>query len=60
MIPFRLVKSLDIMYVVAIQFIVAIILNIIIDDVLGRIGHIEDDNTQIVYTYSNFVKWQFN
>lgn len=56
MIPFRLVKSLDIMYVVAIQFIVAIILNVIIDGVLERIGHLEEDNTKIVYTYSNFVK----
>ena len=56
MIPFRLVKSLDIMYVVAIQFIVAILLNVIIDGVLERIGHIEEDNTKIVYTYSNFVK----
>ena len=56
MIPFRLVKSLDIMYVVAIQFIVAILLNVIIDGVLERIGHLEEDNTKIVYTYSNFVK----
>ena len=56
MIPFRLVKSLDIMYVVAIQFVVAILLNVIIDGVLERIGHIEEDNTKIVYTYSNFVK----
>ena len=56
MIPFRLVKSLDIMYVVAIQFVVAIILNVIIDGVLERIGHLEEDNTKIVYTYSNFVK----
>ena len=56
MIPFRLVKSLDIMYVVAIQFIVAIILNVIIDGVLERIGHLEEDNTKLVYTYSNFVK----
>ena len=56
MIPFRLVKSLDIMYVVAIQFIVAILLNVIIDGVLERIGHLEEDNTTIVYTYSNFVK----
>ena len=56
MIPFRLVKSLDIMYVVAIQFIVAILLNVIIDGVLERISHLEEDNTKIVYTYSNFVK----
>ena len=56
MIPFRLVKSLDIMYVVAIQFVVAILLNVIIDGVLERIGHLEEDNTKIVYTYSNFVK----
>jgi len=56
MIPFRLVKSLDIMYVVAIQFVVAILLNVIIDGVLERIGHIEEDNIKIVYTYSNFVK----
>ena len=44
------------MYVVAIQFVVAIILNVIIDGVLERIGHLEEDNTKIVYTYSNFVK----
>ena len=56
MIPFRLVKSLDIMYIVAIQFVVAILLNVIIDGVLERIGHLEEDNTKIVYTYSNFVK----
>ena len=56
MMPFRLVKSLDIMYVVAIQFILAIILNVIIDGSIEHIDRIEDDNTKMVYTYYNFIK----
>ena len=56
MIPFRLVKSLDIMYVVAIQFIVAILLNVIIDSAVKKVDNTEDDNTKMVYTYYNFIK----
>ena len=56
MIPFHLVKTLDIMYVVAIQFVIAIGLNIIIDRVFKKLDNTEHDNKKIEYTYVNFIK----
>ena len=56
MLPFRLVKSLGIMYVAAIQFMIAIGLNIIIDSAVKKFDKTEDDNIKIEYTYYNFIK----
>ena len=56
MVPFRLVKSFDIMYVVSIQFLTAIGLNIFIDSVVKRFDTVDDENKKIKYTYRDFIK----
>ena len=56
MLPFRLVKSLDIMYVVAIQFLTAIIINIVIDSIVKKYDKPKEYN-QTDITYNDFLKY---
>ena len=56
MIPFRLVKSLDIMYIVAIQFLLAVGLNIVLDSIVKRFDSVDDEHKQVEYTYPDFIK----
>jgi len=56
MLPFRLVKSLDIMYVVAIQFLTAITINVVIDSIVKKHDKpIEYNKSNI--TYNIFLKY---
>lgn len=52
MVPFIFIKSIDIMFVVAIQFLVAIILNIPIDRLLKKIDVPLHENDHNNYTFS--------
>jgi hypothetical protein len=52
MVSFLFIKSIDIMYVVAIQFLVAILLNIPVDRLLKKVDIPLDENAPNNYTFS--------
>lgn len=55
-IPFRIIKSLDIVYVMIIQFIIAVVINIVFDhyfniNVKERMDEIDNKNNSKTYIY---------
>jgi len=52
MVSFIFIKSIDIMYVVAIQFLVAILLNIPVDRILKKVDYPLHENDPNNYTFS--------